>query len=63
MNPERITVSGSMTANMSDRYAHDFAIMEWKNGLPRKLEKQKERLVCSLDFFLLVHQAKLNSEP
>lgn len=40
MNPERITVSESMMTDISDVYERDFATMEWKKGVPRKLDKR-----------------------
>jgi len=41
MNPERIMVSGSTITDISDMYELDFAIMEWKKGVPRKLDKNQ----------------------
>jgi hypothetical protein len=46
MNPERITVSGSTITNISDGNERDFAIMEWKKGLPRELVINKKNIEC-----------------
>ena len=54
MNPETIMVSESTITYMSEVYELDFAIIEWKNGVPRKLDtnKKKKHILEDSDFGL-----------